>query len=134
MALKSVSNAVYHDAGNTVSKTVESTVNNGTLHNQNSVNSKVLETSTTAKAVNQGRGKENLSEDQLKNAIDKANKQMRPHRTRFEFSYHEETKRVSITVRDRETSEVIKEIPPEQALEMLEKLWEIAGFLVDERR
>ncbi|NMA73292.1 MAG: flagellar protein FlaG [Bacteroidales bacterium] len=136
MALDSISNAVYHDTVNVVSKTVEATVINGTLHTQKSVNSKVLDTSTNVKAANssQGRGQANVSEDQLKDAIDKANKHMKPHRTRFEFNYHEETRRVSITVRDKETSEVIKEIPPEQALEMLEKLWEIAGFLVDEKR
>ena len=128
MALEAISNAV--------SKTVEATVNNRISHIQKLVNSQESEITNTAYYINnnQKKGQTNLSEDQLKNAIDKANKQMRPHRTRFEFSYHEETKRVSITVRDRETSEVIKEIPPEQALEMLEKLWEIAGFLVDERR
>ena len=136
MALKSVSNAVYHDAGNTVSKTVESTVNNGTLHRQGTINSELLETSATTKTAGSSQRNEQreITEEHLRDAIDKANNQMKPHRTRFEFSYHEETKRVSITVRDRETSEVIKEIPPEEALKMLEKLWEIAGFLVDEKR
>lgn len=124
MALEAISNAV--------SKTADTTTNNMTLHTQKSV----IETSAAAKATNnsQGKGHTNISEDQIKDALEKANKQMRPHRTRFEFNYHEETKRVSITVIDKETSEVIREIPPEQALEMLEKLWEIAGFLVDERR
>ena len=128
MALEVISNAV--------SKTVETTVNNVTLHTNKPVSSTGLETSTAAKAINNGQGKEKtgVSEEKLKDAIDKANKHMRPHRTRFEFNYHEETKRVSITVRDEETSEVIKEIPPEEALKMLEKLWEIAGFLVDEKR
>ena len=67
-------------------------------------------------------------------AINKAYHRMKPHRTRFEFSYHETSRRVSIKVRDKYTDEVIKEIPPEQAIKSLEKLWEVAGFLVDERR
>ena len=39
-----------------------------------------------------------------------------------------------ITIKDKETDEVIKEIPSEKALKMLEKAWEIAGILVDEKR
>lgn len=54
--------------------------------------------------------------------------------TRCEFSYHEETHRVSIKVLNKETDEVIREIPPEKSLEMLQKMWEMAGILVDEKR
>jgi flagellar protein FlaG len=35
---------------------------------------------------------------------------------------------------DKERKEVIKEIPPEETLEMVEKMWELAGILVDEKR
>ena len=59
---------------------------------------------------------------------------MKHARTKCEFSYHEATKRVSIKVMDKETNEVIREIPPEETLEMVEKMWELAGILVDERR
>ena len=51
-----------------------------------------------------------------------------------EFSYNEPTKRIAIKIKDKETDEVIKEIPSEKALEMLAKAWELAGILVDERR
>lgn len=70
----------------------------------------------------------------MKNAIDQVNKKMKPSKTKCEFSYHEETQRVSIKVIDEETDEVIREIPPEETLEMLTKMWELAGLLVDERR
>lgn len=51
-----------------------------------------------------------------------------------EFSYNEPTKRIAIKIKDKETQEVIKEIPSEKALEMLAKAWELAGIMVDERR
>lgn len=54
--------------------------------------------------------------------------------SRCEFSYHEATHRVSIKIIDKDTNEVVKEIPPEKSLEMLQKMWEMAGILVDERR
>lgn len=51
-----------------------------------------------------------------------------------EFGYNEPTHRVTITIKDKETNEVIKEIPSEKALKMIAKAWEIAGLLVDEKR
>lgn len=55
-------------------------------------------------------------------------------KTRCEFSYHDEINRMSIRVVDKETNEVIKEIPPEESFKAIEKLWEIAGLLLDEKR
>lgn len=74
------------------------------------------------------------SEQHIKTEISKANNRLKSHNTRCEFSYHEATGRVSIKVLDKNTEEVIREIPPEKTLEMVEKMWELAGFLVDERR
>lgn len=51
-----------------------------------------------------------------------------------EFGYNEPTKRITIKIKDKETDEVIKEIPSDKALEMLAKAWELAGLLVDEKR
>lgn len=70
----------------------------------------------------------------IKTALSRANSNMRSRRTRCEFAYHEETNRISIKIYDRETKEVIREIPPEETLEMIERLWELAGLLIDEKR
>lgn len=84
-------------------------------------------------AKNEPQGEEQVS-TKMKDAIDKVNKKIVPTKTRCEFSYHEDTKRVSIKVIDQNTEEVIREIPPEETLDMLSKMWELAGILVDERR
>lgn len=74
------------------------------------------------------------SGQQIEQAVHNANNKLKMnHKTGCEFSYHEETGRVSIKVIDKETQEVIREVPPEESLDMLEKLWELAGILVDER-
>ena len=78
--------------------------------------------------------KEQNESRRLKSAVDHANTTMKQTKTRCEFSYHEETKRVSIKVIDQDTKEVVKEIPPEETLEMIAKMWELAGILVDEKR
>lgn len=79
--------------------------------------------------------KENpATEDQIMKAINKANNTLKHNRTRAEFSYHDKINRVSIKILDEDTNEVIKEIPPEEALEMIEKMWELAGLFLDEKR
>lgn len=72
------------------------------------------------------------SEASIKEATNRANRSM--ERTRCEYSYHKETNRVSIKVIDKDTDKVIREIPPEKSLDMLQKMWEMAGILVDEKR
>ena len=51
-----------------------------------------------------------------------------------EFGYNEPTHRITITIKDKETGDVIKEIPSEKILKMVAKAWEIAGLMVDEKR
>lgn len=72
------------------------------------------------------------SEATIDDAVKSANRRM--EHTRCEYSYHKKTNRVSIKVLDADTNEVIREIPPEKSLDMLQKMWEMAGILVDERR
>ena len=70
----------------------------------------------------------------IESAVKRANNTMRMTKTSCQFQYHEETNRVSIKVIDKDTEEVIREIPSEEALELIQKMWEMAGILVDERR
>ncbi len=67
----------------------------------------------------------------IQSAVKRANTMSR---TSCQFQYHEETNRVSIKVIDKDTEEVIREIPSEEALELIQKMWEMAGILVDEKR
>ncbi|MBE5951501.1 MAG: flagellar protein FlaG [Lachnospiraceae bacterium] len=93
-----------------------------------------LNISAENKGTNAEPQKEEVVSSKMKDAIDKVNAKIVPSKTRCEFSYHEDTKRVSIKVIDQNTEEVIREIPPEETLDMLSKMWELAGILVDERR
>lgn len=38
-----------------------------------------------------------------------------------------------VKVVNTETDEVIREIPPEKILDMVAKMWELAGIMVDEK-
>lgn len=75
-----------------------------------------------------------VSEEKIKSAIADINKKIAPTSTSLQFAYHEKTHRISITVRDKETDKIIREIPPEKTLDMIAKSLELAGILVDEKR
>lgn len=77
---------------------------------------------------------QNVSKEKVESALRDINAKIRPTHTECQFSYHEDTKRISIKVLDQDTGEVIKEIPPEKTLDMIAKTLELAGILVDEKR
>ena len=93
---------------------------------------KTMNGNSNSKDDNKGDAQSNAK--RIKSIVDDTNNKIKGVRRRCEFSYHEDINRVSIKVMNAETNEVIKEIPPEETLDMIEKLWEVAGLLVDEKR
>lgn len=77
---------------------------------------------------------ENERNRKIKEAMEQANQKARFKKTACEFAYDDVTHRISITVKDKATDEVLKQIPAEETLEMIAKLWEQAGIVVDEKR
>ena len=73
------------------------------------------------------------SKEQIKKAVEKINKAQMEN-SEAVFGFHEETNRVTIKIVDKKTKEVIKELPPEKTLDMIAKVWEMAGLFVNEKR
>lgn len=71
--------------------------------------------------------------EQLKAAISKFNKSLSTN-TEAVFGIHDKTNRVMIKIVDKDSKKVVKEFPPEKTLDMLAKMWEMAGILVDEKK
>lgn len=74
-----------------------------------------------------------VTNEQIKKAVEKLNKNMMSH-SEAVFGIHEATNRITIKIIDKDTKKVIKELPPEKTLDMIAKVWELAGILVDEKR
>lgn len=70
--------------------------------------------------------------EQIRKAVEKLNKNLSD--SEAVFGIHEDTNRVTIKIVDKSTKEVLKELPPEKTLDMIAKVWELAGMLIDERR
>jgi len=75
-----------------------------------------------------------VAEKVLIDAIERANKSLAGTNRKFEVSVHEKTNDIMVKVINTESNEVIREIPPEKILDLVAKLWELAGIIVDERR
>ena len=79
-----------------------------------------------------------VPEEQYKSNIDKAVENLRSagdlFNKRLDFRVDEKTNRIVVKVIDTRTDKVIKEIPPEQLLDLAAKIQEMVGLLVDEER
>lgn len=84
-----------------------------------------------AESGEQGKGQQQTNE-QIRKAVEQLNKKI--GNSEAIFGIHEATNRVTIKIVDKDTKEVIKELPPEKTLDMIAKVWDMAGILVDERR
>ena len=74
------------------------------------------------------------AQKQNEKAVDDINKSALADQSEAVFGIHEKTNRVTIKIVDKKTKEVIKEFPPEKTLDMIAKVWEMAGLMVDEKR
>lgn len=68
---------------------------------------------------------------QIRKAVDEINKKAR--NSEAVFGIHDATNRVTIKIVDKDTKKVLKEYPPEKTLDMIAKVWEMAGLLVDKK-
>lgn len=139
MALETITNAAaaYHEPIKTKTDVkVESVQNSNTNAGAVAKETRTVSNKENAQDASYNDQQEQQSnpnlQKRLKSAVNHANTNLKY--TRCEFSYHEETKRVSIRVLDKDTGEIIREIPPEESLDLVEKIWELAGIVVDEKR
>jgi len=74
-----------------------------------------------------------FGDEHLIKAIDRAVKALQGPSTTLEMSVHEKTHQILVKVLNKETGELIREIPPEKTLDLVAKMMEIAGIIIDEK-
>ncbi len=72
--------------------------------------------------------------EKIRKSVEELNRKMKHQHVKAQFGFHEDTNRVTIKIVDKDTNEVIREVPPEKTLDMIAKAWELAGLMVDEKR
>lgn len=91
------------------------------------------ETSSSADGdANENSANPEAQKSKIKKAVEEINKKAK--NSEAVFGIHEKTNRVTIKIMNKETKEIIKEFPPDKTLDMIARVWEMAGLMVDEKR
>jgi uncharacterized FlaG/YvyC family protein len=72
-----------------------------------------------------------VAESTIRSAVDRANEALAPSFFRLNMSIHDATNLVMVSVMDTQTNEILREIPPECRLDLLAKLQEASGLVID---
>lgn len=75
---------------------------------------------------------EELEED-VKESVKDINDIVKKVKEDLSFEIHDETERMMVKVIDLNTKEVIKELPPEDMLDLSARINEMVGLLIDEK-
>jgi len=83
--------------------------------------------------INNSLNEKDNSEKQVKNAVIKINKFLEGEGTHLQYEKHDVFNQMIVKVIDNNTNEVINEIPNKKILDMVAKMCEMAGVLVDKK-
>ncbi|NIK12508.1 flagellar protein FlaG [Alkalibacillus almallahensis] len=76
---------------------------------------------------------EDMTRDRAEELVEGMNEFLEPAETSIRYEMHDKLDRNYISIVDKETDEVVKEIPPEKMLDVYAAMAEFMGFIVDER-
>ena len=91
-------------------------------------NEKVVEVKTE-----ELKGNKELTEADIKKAVEKMNKLLQGEATHAEYEKHEKLNAYVIKIVENDTGKVINEIPPKKILDLVAKLCELAGVFVNKK-
>lgn len=74
-----------------------------------------------------------ISKEKLQQVVDAVNDFLKTNNSSSKFMYHDGLERYYVTVVNRETEEVIKEIPPKKLLDAFYEMQKLVGMIVDEK-
>ena len=74
-----------------------------------------------------------ISHEELEKSIEKANQFLLGLNIQFDFKIHEGTGRTVVRLVDKQSEEVVKEIPPEKMLDVIAGIWNMAGIVIDRK-
>ena len=77
--------------------------------------------------------KDTISNEFFDRFVQEANKKLFTTGRQFSYTLHEATNRVAIKIIDSKTKDVIREVPPEKALDAAAKMLELVGVMFDEK-
>lgn len=142
MAIEPISSAMTYQVqssqpANTAQRSAETMEGQTIESNAPKVDDKTLSVSKSQEESKENFNGDNGQEKDVdQELIRKAMKELskKSQNVTAEFGIHEKTNRITIKMVDKNTKKVIKELPPEKMLDMMARIWEMSGLVVDEKR
>ncbi|WP_245528266.1 flagellar protein FlaG [Halanaerobium praevalens] len=113
-------------------------ISNRQIHNNNSnnQNTRVNRNDNSDRKPESLREKQEYSEqeleDEVRESVKDVNEIVDKVKEGLSFQIHEDTEKMMVKVVDLNTDEVIKELPPEEMLDLQARIHEMVGILIDE--
>lgn len=95
--------------------------------------SEKVEQKTITEAVSHQLDNSEETKKKVQEAVGKMNEMLEVTNSTSKFIYHDGLERYYVTVVDRETEEVVKEIPPKKILDAFYEMQKMLGMIVDEK-
>ncbi|RTQ94279.1 flagellar protein FlaG [Lysinibacillus telephonicus] len=92
-----------------------------------------LDTAKMVKEQNLGIEKNEATDEKLKQAVESLNEFLEINHNSSKFVYHEGLDRYFVQVVNKDTEEVVKEIPPKKLLDAFYEMQKLVGMIVDEK-
>jgi flagellar protein FlaG len=128
MSIQSLSSAIPHIVART-SGSAQEDRSIGTLRPARTIEEGV-QNADTAQAH---RGATNLQEPRLEDVVREVNEFIKPINNSLQFSIDDDTGTTVVKVIDRDTDEVIKQIPSEEMLALAKAIGQLKGLLVKQQ-
>ena len=74
-----------------------------------------------------------MSEGEMEHLVSEVNSHLKLRNLELNYKRHEGTNQYFLTIYNRDTKEVVREVPPEWSLDMLARVWEMTGIFVNEQ-
>jgi flagellar protein FlaG len=113
-------------------------LSNRQIHNNNSSNqnTRVNKNDNSDRKPESLREKQEYTEqeldDEVRESVKDVNEIVDKVKEGLSFQIHEDTEQMMVKVVDLNTDEVIKELPPEEMLDLQARIHEMVGILIDE--
>lgn len=75
----------------------------------------------------------NFSEEEIKKSIEKLNSFLKDEKVHAVYERHDKLNQIMIKIVDDQTNEVVAEYPPKKILDMVAKMCEMVGILIDKK-
>ena len=75
----------------------------------------------------------NKLKKELQKIVEELNRALNPLNTTLKFKFNDKVDELTVSVIDMKSNKVIREYPPKEALELMEKMREIVGLLFDKK-